>query len=107
MSKERARRREVRVADSESRRRSRERRQRWTRQVRRLDPRRLAPRRRRVGRLFPRRTRAQRSAIASGMLIALVLVWLYVDALPARIALTALIAVTTPAVVVLALDRRM
>jgi len=70
--------------------------------------RRMAPRlrRRRTGKLFARRTRAQRAAIASGVLVALILVWWLVDPLLTRIGLTALVIVATPTLVVLTLDRR-
>ena len=106
MSKERARRRVERLAAAEALRASRDRRRRWAARLSRLDPRVRRRRRGRTGKLFSRRTRPQRSAIATGVLIALVLVWLYVDSLGGRVALTILIAVTTPAVVVLTLDRR-
>jgi Flp pilus assembly protein TadB len=108
MSKERAQRRAERLATAEAQRAARERRRRWRAALRRIDPRRLVAgrSRHRTGKLFARRNRPQRAAIASGVLIALVLVWLYVDSISARIAFTILIAVTTPAVVVLTLDRR-
>jgi len=56
--------------------------------------------------MFARRTRAERTAIAVGVLLALLLIWTYVDPLLARIGLTMLVAVATPIVVVLILDRR-
>jgi len=40
------------------------------------------------------------------MLVALVLIWLYVDSLPARVALSLVAMVSTPVLVVLTLDRR-
>jgi hypothetical protein len=75
---------------------------------RRATIRRLVPHRkvRRTGRLFARRTRSQRAAIATGVLVALVLVWSLVDSLSTRIGLTAFVAMATPALVVLTLDRR-
>ena len=64
------------------------------------------PARKRTGKLFARRNRAQRAAITVGVGIALLLVWTLVDPLLTRIGLTVFIAVATPAVVVLTLDRR-
>jgi hypothetical protein len=107
MSKERARRRAARLAEAEAARAAR------LRAVRRRERRRALLRRmrpalpdRRTGRLFPRRTRAQRAAVTVTALTALGLVWLGIDSLPARIALTALIAIVTPALTVLVFDRR-
>ncbi len=104
MSRERARRRAERLAAGEARRAAAERRERRRRALRRLRPRR--PDRRRSGRLAPRRTRAERAGIVLGMAVVLGLVWYLVDGLPAKIALTALVLIATPAFVVLTFDRR-
>ena len=53
-----------------------------------------------------RRTRAQRSTIAIGVTLALLLVWTLVDSLLTRLGLTAFVLVATPILVVLTLDRR-
>jgi hypothetical protein len=78
------------------------------RQRRRAFLRRLRPRLpdRRTGRLFARRTRSQRAAVVAAGTAALLLIWLLVDSLPTRVALTALLAVGAPALTVLAFDRR-
>jgi len=60
----------------------------------------------RTGKLYPRRTRAERAGIVMAAAVALALIWLEVDALATRIALTALVAVGSPALIVLTLDRR-
>jgi hypothetical protein len=75
---------------------------------RRAAVRRLVPKVRigRTGKLFARRSRAQRSVIATIVLVVLALVWLYVDSVAARIGISALIIVATPALTVLVLDRR-
>ena len=108
MSKERARRRAVRLAEAEvlrarrqRRTRRRERRRAVLRRIRRAIP------DRRTGRLFPRRTGAQRASIAIGALVALALVWLGIDSLATRIGLTILIAVAIPALTVVVFDRRL
>jgi hypothetical protein len=103
MSKERARRRALVELERAERAARRERAERRRAQVRRMVPR-LS--RRRTGKLFARRTRSQRAAIATGVLVALVLVWSLVDSLATRIGLTALVVVATPTLVVLTLDRR-
>jgi hypothetical protein len=61
---------------------------------------------RRTGRIYPRRSAAQRGLIAAVALIAVVLVWLEFDDLATRVALTALVVVAAPALIVLTLDRR-
>ncbi|HYN96888.1 MAG TPA: hypothetical protein VES42_23855, partial [Pilimelia sp.] len=61
---------------------------------------------RRTGRLLPRRTRGQRAGIAVFALVAAGAIWLYVDGLGMRLALTVLLVLALPALVVLALDRR-
>jgi Flp pilus assembly protein TadB len=103
VSKERAIRRAAREAAAERARLHRERRERRRAAFRRLVPKRP---RNRTGKLFARRTRAQRATIATGVLLALVLVWTLVDSLLTRIGLTLFVAVATPALVVLTLDRR-
>jgi hypothetical protein len=78
------------------------------RQRRRDAFRRLRPRRpdRRTGRLFARRSRAQRAAIATvgGVLVGLV--WLLADSVSTKVAMTILIALAAPAAIVLTFDRR-
>ena len=103
MSKERARRRARAELDRARRAARRERVERRRALLKRMVPR---PQRRRTGKLFARRTRAQRAAIASGVLVSLFLVWWLVDPLLTRIGLTALVVVATPTLVVLTLDRR-
>jgi hypothetical protein len=107
MSKERAARRAVRVAEVQRERAARER-VAARRRRRQVLLRRVTPRRpdRRTGRLYPRRSRTQRATIALVALAAIVLIWLRVEDLGARIALTALVAVASPALIVLTLDRR-
>jgi len=107
LSKERALRRAERQAAAESARAARERATR-RRARRRAALRRLTPRLpdRRTGKMFARRSRAERTSIAVGVLLALLVIWAYVDPLSIRIGLTALVAVATPIVVVLILDRR-
>jgi Flp pilus assembly protein TadB len=107
MSKQRALRRAARLAQAEKARAVRERTLR-RRAARRELTRRLRPRLpdRRTGRLYPRRSRAQRAAIVLAAGVALTLIWLLADSLATRIALTALVAVGSPALIVLTLDRR-
>ena len=78
------------------------------RRQRRAALRRLVPKVRigRTGKLFARRSRAQRSVIALFVLVALLLVWTLVDSVSAAIGLSALIIIATPALTVLVLDRR-
>ncbi|GGM43349.1 hypothetical protein ACFFX1_23760 [Dactylosporangium sucinum] len=104
MSKERARRRALLEAERAERIRRAER-----KRQRRAAVRRLVPKVRvgRTGKLFARRSRAQRSAIAMFVLVALALVWLLIDSVAARIGLSAFIIVATPALTVLVLDRRL
>ena len=87
----------------EAQRLSRERRQRRRAALRRLVPR---PRLGRTGKIFVRRSRTQRAAIATAVGITLLVVWMLVDSLATRIGLTAIVAIGTPALVVLTLDRR-
>lgn len=108
MSKERAVRRAEREAEAAAARAERQRvaaRRNKRRQVaRRLRPK--LPRRGRVGKLYPRRTRAQRSAIVVLFALAVLVVWLTVDDLATRIALTIVLLIALPAIVVMALGRR-
>jgi fatty acid desaturase len=107
VSKERARRRALREAEVAASRAARlravQRRERRRALARRLRPR-LPDRR--TGRLFARRTRAQRAAIAVGALTALAFVWFGLDSVATKVALSALILVATPAITVLVFDRR-
>jgi hypothetical protein len=103
VSKERARRRAEREALAIAVRARRERRARRRAFVRGLVP---TLRLGRTGKLFPRRTRAQRASIVTGVAVVLILVWSLVDSLSTKIGLTAFVAVATPAVVVLTMDRR-
>jgi hypothetical protein len=77
------------------------------RQRRRAALDRLTPRlrRRRTGRLG-RRSRGQRAGIVVLSLATIAMVWFLVDELALRLVLIALLLVAMPAVVVLALDRR-
>jgi Flp pilus assembly protein TadB len=104
MSRQRAARRATRAAEAEKARVRRERAARRRTALRRLRP--ALPRRRRTGRLPSGLTRAERGAIIVGAATALAFVWLLVDALSTRIALTALIALCVPALFVLTVDRR-
>ncbi|HEX6497567.1 MAG TPA: hypothetical protein VF054_00890 [Micromonosporaceae bacterium] len=107
MSKERARRRAARLAEADKARAARQRAV-ARRERRRALARRLRPRLpdRRTGRMFARRSRAQRAAISVAALVVLAAIWRYTDPLATRIALTAVVAVAAPALVVLSLDRR-
>jgi len=106
VSRERARRRAVRLAEAEAQRAAR------ARQVARRERRRALRRRftvrlprRRTARLN-RRSRGERAAIAVLTLAALGLVWTLVDALALRLALIALLLIALPAIVVITLGRR-
>jgi hypothetical protein len=107
VSKVRAQRRTAREAEAAAARAARERaaarRTRRRRLARALTPR-LPDRR--TGRLFPRRTRTQRITIGLFAVIALAAIWWWFDGLATRIALTALVVVALPAMIVLTLDRR-
>ncbi|MEH0934864.1 hypothetical protein [Micromonospora psammae] len=70
--------------------------------VRRLNP---QWRRGRTGRLG-RRSRGERAAIVGLTLATLGLIWTLVDDLALRLALTVLLLLVLPAIVVIALDRR-
>ncbi|MEU4780321.1 hypothetical protein [Micromonospora sp. NPDC023633] len=106
MSKERARRRAAREAEAARERVVRERRA-ARRSRRRALVRRMTPslRRGRTGRL-PRHSRGERAAIVLLTLVAMVLIWSFVDDLALRIALIVLLLLVLPAIVVIALDRR-
>ncbi|GAA0734886.1 hypothetical protein Drose_29225 [Dactylosporangium roseum] len=103
MSKERARRRALLEAERAERMRRAERKRQRRAAVRRLVPKVKVGR---TGKLFARRSRAQRSVIATLVVVALALVWLLIDSVAARIGISALIIVATPALTVLVLDRR-
>ncbi|SCG37507.1 hypothetical protein [Micromonospora halophytica] len=106
MSKERARRRAAREAEAARERVARQRtvarRQRRRALVRRLTP---QWRRGRTGRLA-RRTRGERAAIVGLTLVALFGIWAFVDDLALRLVLVVLLLLVLPAIVVIALDRR-
>ncbi|RZU52979.1 hypothetical protein EV385_4863 [Krasilnikovia cinnamomea] len=104
MSKERARRRAARLAVAEKQKASRARRV-ARRQRRQAVQRALTPRRRGTGRLH-RRSRAERTGILLVPLAAAVAVWVLVPGIALRVALTALIVLVLPALVVLVLGRR-
>ena len=78
------------------------------RRRRRIAVRRLVPKVKvgRTGKLFARRSRGQRSIIVLLVLLALTMIWLLVDSVAARVGLSALVVVATPALTVLVLDRR-
>ncbi|HEX5541666.1 MAG TPA: hypothetical protein VFX60_08890 [Micromonospora sp.] len=107
MSKERARRRAARQAEAERLRvaRAREvaRRERRRALLGRLRPRLVE---RRTGRLFVRRSRGERAAIAVAALVALAAIWLFVADPALRLLLTLVMLLGLPAVVVIAFDRR-
>lgn len=107
MSKERARRRAVRVAEVERERAARARAV-GRRQRRRALLRRVTPRLpvRRTGRLFVRRSRGERAGVVVLSLAALAAIWSLVDDLALRLGLIALLLLVLPAVVVIALGRR-
>ncbi|MFI6757777.1 hypothetical protein ACIBF5_01350 [Micromonospora sp. NPDC050417] len=107
MSKERARLRAVRQAEAEREKAARARRV-ARRQRRRVLLRRLTPRLpdRRTGRLFARRSRAERAGVAVLSIAALGAIWFLVDDLGLRLALIVLLLLVLPAVVVVALGRR-
>jgi hypothetical protein len=107
MSKERAKRRAEReaVASAVRARREREldRRARRRALVRKITPRRPD---RRVGKLYPRRSRGERWAAIIVFALLTALIWYYFSDLSTRIALTATLAIATPAVIVLAFGKR-
>jgi hypothetical protein len=107
MSKQRAIQRAARLAaeqrEREARARAAARRAKRKAVVRKLTPRRPD---RRVGKLYPRRTRAQRVGIVLAYLAAVALIWYFVDDMPTRIALVAALTVAAPAITVIAFGRR-
>jgi hypothetical protein len=107
MSKQRAVRRAVREAEAAAARAARERAA-ARRTRRRAIVRRLTPRlpHRRVGKLYPRRSRAERTLIVALLALSVFIVWMTVDDLATRIALTATLLIAAPAIVVLAFGRR-
>jgi Flp pilus assembly protein TadB len=102
-SKERALRREQRLADAAARREAAERREDRRRRLRALRPR-LPDRR--TGKVFPRRSRTQRAGIAILTVFAVLVVAYLVPSWPARIGLIALILLGMPVFMTLVLDRR-
>jgi hypothetical protein len=60
----------------------------------------------RVGRIYPRRSYGERVMIILLSLVAVLLIWTYVDGLATRIALTATLAIVAPAIIVIAFGRR-
>ena len=107
MSKERAIRRAAREAEAQAAREARARLA-ARRAKRKAMLRKLTPRLpdRRVGKMFPRRTRAQRTAITTVTLIVIAAIWLLFDDLATRVALIAALLVALPAIIVAALGRR-
>lgn len=107
MSKERARRRAAREAEAArlraARARAVARRERRQALLRRLRPRLLD---RRTGRLFARRSRGERAAVAVVSLAALALIWLLVADPALRVVLTVIMVLGLPAVVVIVFGRR-
>jgi len=108
VSKERARRRAERQAIAERERASRARKVRRRAALRRVRTalRPKLPDRGRTGRLYARRTRTERAGIVVAALLAVSLVWLFVEPLGLRIAITAMLLIAAPALVVIAFDRR-
>ncbi|MEH0820589.1 MULTISPECIES: hypothetical protein [unclassified Micromonospora] len=106
MSKERARRRAVREAEAARERLVRQRRLARRHRTRTL-VRKLTPqlRRGRTGRVG-RRSRRERAAIVGLTLAALFVIWTFVDDLALRLVLVVLLLLVLPAIVVIALDRR-
>ncbi len=102
-SRERALRRERRLAEAAARRAAAERRERRRQRLRRLRPR-LPDRR--TGRWHVRRSRSERAGITVLTVLAIIVVWYVVPDMSLRIGLTALILLGLPAFVILALDRR-
>jgi hypothetical protein len=107
MSKERAIRRAARQAEEQAAREARARlvarRAKRKALVRKLTPR-LPDRR--VGKMFPRRSRAQRTGITVVTLLVIAAVWLLFDDVATRVALTAALLLALPAIIVVALGRR-
>jgi preprotein translocase subunit SecF len=105
MSKERARRREVRIAETQ-RRIDAERRRNARRSRSRALRSRLLPRRRRVGRLAPKYSRGQRK-IALAVVVALGALTFYLTpSWPVRIAVLVVCAIAFPVLLTVSFDRR-
>jgi hypothetical protein len=108
MSKERALRRVAREAEEQAAKAARARKvARKAKQrelARRLTPK--LPRRGRVGKLYPRRTKGQRSIVVLVFFALLGFVWYEFDDFTTRIAFTILLLLVLPAAVVLAFGRR-
>jgi hypothetical protein len=107
VSKERAQRRAVRLAESQAKRRDAERRaeRRAAQGARRRALRDRLPRRGRVGRIAGRRSRAQMAGVFLVLMTTSLLVWYFVESWPVRIAMAILSLVAVPALVTLTLDR--
>jgi Flp pilus assembly protein TadB len=106
MSKERARRRAVREAEAARQKEARERRARRQAVVGRLAPGVPAlPRRRRVAKVWTRRSRSQRATVVAVALAVIVLTFLLTDSWGIRVAVLALALIGTPALTTLALGR--
>ncbi len=107
MSKERARRRAVAQAERERQQAAEARRdRRRDRRQARIDGLRArVPRRRRVARIWSRRSKAQRATVALVALAVVVLTFLLTDSWSIRIAVLALTAISGPALTTLALGR--
>lgn len=107
MSKERARRRAAAMAEREQvlqqRQLQRERRSRRRARIDRLKP--HLPARRRTAKAWTRRTRTQRAAVFALAVAAVIVTLLFVDSWPIRLAVFALVAIGTPALSTLAMDR--
>ncbi|MBM2615293.1 hypothetical protein JIG36_06920 [Actinoplanes sp. LDG1-06] len=104
MSKERARRREARLAVLEKEKAARARKV-ARRQRRRQLVRRLTPTTRNAGRLH-RRSRGERLGILLVPAVAIAAVWLFVPEMSLRIVLTAVLVLAAPALVVVVLGRK-
>jgi Flp pilus assembly protein TadB len=63
-------------------------------------------RRRNTGTLFARRNRAQRAIVGLIAVVALALIWQLVHSLALQIALTALLALSLPVLMIVAFDKR-
>jgi hypothetical protein len=105
LAKERARRRALREAEAARTAAVRERAQ-ARRRRRRALARRLTPTRRRTGRMLPRRSKGERAGIVILTVFVLGLIWLVLDDLALRVALTILVVLGLPAIVVAVLGRR-
>ncbi len=107
MSKQRARRRAERQAQLDRQRAARARRRQRQATLERLRPKlpRQLVRRRRVARMWSRRSRAQRGALLAAAGAVVVLTFLLTDSWRVRLAVLALLAIAGPAVATLALGR--